>query len=72
MTTTEIIKDRKLNVSDRCDRCGAQAFVIVKMVAGELYFCGHHFNKHNQALNKVSFEIIDERDIINARSLSSN
>jgi ribosomal protein L37E len=71
MVTAEIELERQLKISDRCDRCGAQAFVIVKMVAGELYFCGHHFNKHSKALNKVSFEVVDERDSINARSQSS-
>jgi len=71
MTATELTHERQLKISDRCDRCGAQAFVIVKMVAGELYFCGHHFNKHGEALNKVSFEVIYERDSINARSQSS-
>jgi ribosomal protein L37E len=71
MTTTELVSERKLKMSDRCDRCGAQAFVIVKLVAGELYFCGHHFNKYDEALNKVSFEVIDERDTINATSQSS-
>ena len=71
MTATELIQDRQLKISDRCDRCGAQAFVTVKMVAGELYFCGHHFNKYDEALSKVSFEVIDERDTINATSQSS-
>jgi hypothetical protein len=25
---------------------------------GELAFCGHHFNKNKEALDKVSYEII--------------
>lgn len=69
---TEVLeKKRQLLVSDRCDRCGSQAFVLVKMVAGELYFCGHHYNKHEKALIKMSFEIIDERWAINDKSESS-
>jgi len=71
MTATELTHERQLKISDRCDRCSAQAFVIVKMVAGELYFCGHHFNKYSEPLNKVSFEVVDERDTINATSQSS-
>lgn len=62
---------RQLVLSDRCDRCSSQAFVLVKMVAGELYFCGHHYSKHQKALDSMSFEIIDERWAINDKSESS-
>jgi len=69
--TETLDKKKKLLVSDRCDRCGAQAFVLVKMVAGELYFCSHHFNKHEKALDSMAFEIIDERWSINEKNNSS-
>lgn len=43
-----------------CDRCSiAQAMYLVKLVEGELYFCGHHFNKYKQGLDKVSYEVIE-------------
>jgi hypothetical protein len=44
-----------------CDKCGesAQAKWQVKMVDGELYFCGHHMNKYHYALDKVAFDIIE-------------
>lgn len=58
-------KDRVLKVSDRCDRCGAQALVLTKGVSGELFFCGHHFVEHEKALSKFAYEIIDERDLLN-------
>ena len=51
-----------LLVSDRCDRCGAQAFVLVRGVTGELMFCSHHFNKFETGLRDFSYEIVDERD----------
>lgn len=35
-----------MNATDRCDRCGAQALVKVMFFPGELFFCGHHFDKH--------------------------
>ena len=66
------IEERQLNLSDRCDRCNAQAFVIVKGVSGELYFCGHHYIQNEEALVKFSYEIVDERKYINERSASSN
>ena len=43
-----------------CDKCGdsAQAKWIIKLVEGELYFCGHHKNKYEAGLAKVSYEMI--------------
>ena len=43
-----------------CDKCNtAQALYLVKLVDGELFFCGHHLNKYREALDKVAFEIIE-------------
>ena len=44
-----------------CDKCGdsAQAKWLIKMVDGELFFCGHHKNKFQEALEKVSYEMIE-------------
>ena len=70
MSTTEA-KIKLLNASDRCDGCGAQAYVWVKGVSGELLFCGHHYNKimsnedGKESLNAFAFEVIDERDEVN-------
>ena len=63
-TTEEQIfeKEYVLKVIDRCDSCNSQAYVLVKGVAGELMFCGHHYNKNEAALIKFSYEIIDERE----------
>ena len=42
-----------------CDQCStAQALYLVKLIDGELYFCGHHLNKNKWALDKVAYEII--------------
>ena len=62
MIETQEVVDRQLKVADRCDRCGSQAFVLIKGISGELMFCGHHYN---------AYEIVDERDHINATSASS-
>lgn len=71
MIETQEIVDRQLKIADRCDRCGSQAFVLVKGITGQLMFCGHHYTKNEKALVKYSYEIIDERDYINATSASS-
>ena len=43
-----------------CDQCSStQALYLVKLVEGELAFCGHHYNHNKEALDKVAFEIIE-------------
>lgn len=50
-----------LGAEDRCDRCGAQAFVLVRLTSGlDLQFCVHHYTAHSEALSALSDEIIDE------------
>lgn len=40
-----------LQLTDRCDACGAQAFVRATMETGnDLLFCGHHGTKNEPAL----------------------
>lgn len=42
-----------------CDQCGsAQALYLVKLMDGELAFCGHHYNKNKEGLDKVGYEVI--------------
>lgn len=67
----EKTKEQSLTLQDRCDRCNAQAFVLVKGVSGELLFCGHHFTKHEDALYNWAYDIVDEREFINNKSESS-
>ena len=68
----EIEKEYVLKVADRCDSCNSQAYVLVKGVSGDLMFCGHHYNKHEAALIKLSYEIIDEREkLIQNKSIGS-
>lgn len=55
-----------LTKQDRCDAdCDAQARVLVKGLAGELLFCGHHYAKNEKELTDFAYEIIDEREYIN-------
>lgn len=59
---------KSLTALDRCDSCGAQAYVLVRGVSGELMFCSHHYNKiisnakGKAALDSFAFETLDERD----------
>jgi hypothetical protein len=50
-----------LSAVDRCDRCGARAFVRVVLPSDlELLFCAHHARQHAAALAKIAVEIYDE------------
>jgi len=59
---TEEAKSYVLGPQDRCDSCSAEALVWVNGVAGELLFCGHHYNKHEEKLKDYAFEVVDERN----------
>ncbi len=52
-----------LNSLDRCDRCGAQAYVRALLVSGgELTFCAHHGKEYAEGLKTVAARIQDETD----------
>ena len=52
MQSTEIEQEPEVNNSltaaDRCDECGAQAYIRVELATGELLFCGHHGNERHE------------------------
>ena len=51
----------KLSLIDRCDRCGAQAYVQVHLIDGaELLFCAHHAREYEDKLREVAILIHDE------------
>lgn len=52
--------ERELTTADRCDACGAQAFVRVVLASGELLFCGHHGHRNMAALERQALFIQDE------------
>ena len=52
-----------LNSLDRCDRCGAQAYVRALLVSGgELTFCAHHGKEYAEKLAAVAVKIQDETE----------
>lgn len=56
---------RYTRVGDRCDRCGAEAFVLAIVDEVELYFCAHHFVHHEHQLLEVASVVFDDRAWIN-------
>lgn len=52
-----------LVAEDRCDRCGAQAYVRVVLASGhELLFCAHHARAHEERLREVAIDFQDETE----------
>lgn len=52
-----------LTASDRCDRCGARAYLrVVLPRGGELLFCAHHGRAHESALRAADAQILDESE----------
>jgi hypothetical protein len=44
-----------LTATDRCDRCGAQAYLRVELTGGgELLFCAHHAREHGDKLRTIA------------------
>ena len=66
-TSTLSTTDSHLTRSDRCDRCGAQAFIRVVLPAGgELLFCSHHGRQYEGKLRELSATIVDETEQLDA------
>ncbi len=56
--------------TDRCDRCGAQAYVRFIKNLWELDFCGHHSAKYDNALEHDGWSIsIDTRELLTKREV---
>lgn len=49
-----------LTALDRCDYCGAQAYVKATLASGELLFCAHHATEFKSKLQPVALEWHDE------------
>lgn len=63
MSQNQTITDTKLTSADRCDRCGAQAYVRVTLVTlSQLLFCGHHARTVKPTLEPKSLNWHDETD----------
>ena len=69
MTENIVLDSAPLNALDRCDRCGAQAYVRAVMPNGfELLFCGHHAKNYQEGIASKAILIQDENDRINEES----
>ena len=59
--TTAVAPSNPLTAVDRCDRCGAQAYLRVELAGGgELLFCAHHAREHGDKLREIAVSVHDE------------
>jgi hypothetical protein len=67
---TTAVADRTLNAADRCDRCGAQAYVrvVLESSGGELLFCGHHARAVEATLRPLTSDWHDETERLNEKA----
>jgi hypothetical protein len=61
VTTAVAPSSASLSAADRCDRCGAQAYLRVELQSGgELLFCAHHAREHGDKLRQIAANVVDE------------
>ena len=61
MNTAVAPSSASLSAADRCDRCGAQAYLRVELQSGgELLFCAHHAREHGDKLRQIAANVVDE------------
>ena len=66
--TTAVAPTPALTAEDRCDRCGAQAYLRVELQSGgELLFCAHHAREHGDKLREIAVTVLDETHKLSER-----
>ena len=61
--TVPTLEQTRLTAADRCDRCGARAYVMAVQPGGaELLFCKHHGRLYAPGLQARGFEVRGDLD----------
>lgn len=69
---TALAPSTPLTALDRCDRCGAQAYVRVTLGSGmDLLFCGHHFAEFKPGLQPLAAHVQDETDKLSSTATAA-
>lgn len=55
----------RLTAADRCDSCGAQAYIAAEVNGSELLFCAHHGRKYETKLRAIATNWHDETARLN-------
>ena len=60
---TTALAPSALTAADRCDRCGAQAYLRATLPSGrELVFCAHHGKELQESLASAGASLHDETE----------
>jgi hypothetical protein len=54
------VLEYRLTAVDRCDSCGAQAYIAAEVNGSELLFCAHHGRKYEEKLRSIATSWHDE------------
>jgi hypothetical protein len=66
--TLQTSNSQPLTALDRCDRCGAQAYLRIELAGGsELLFCAHHSREHEQQIRSIAVSVHDETSALGPR-----
>ena len=52
------VLEYRLTATDRCDSCGAQAYIAAEVNGSELLFCAHHGRKYEEKLRAIASQFI--------------
>ena len=63
--TNTIDAQAPIALTERCDKCGAQAKVRATLANGELYFCGHHARETGNTLVLQAIQVYDPEGVFN-------
>lgn len=62
-----VVPSHELTALDRCDSCGAQAYIRATLPSGSsLLFCAHHGRKNEEKLRGLGATWHDESDRLTA------
>ncbi len=67
-----LLDSTNLGALDRCDRCGAQAYVRAVLAAGELLFCAHHGREYGEKLAREALLVQDNSSVLRGSSSSAS
>ncbi|GLJ60373.1 MULTISPECIES: DUF7455 domain-containing protein [Microbacterium] len=59
-STPEAPVSYRLTAADRCDSCGAQAYIAAEVNGSQLLYCAHHGRKYEEKLRAVATSWLDE------------
>jgi len=67
-----LLASTNLGALDRCDRCGAQAYVRAVRAEGELLFCAHHGREYGEKLAREALLVQDNSSVLRGSASSAS